>query len=67
MATMPRFTLVVGNRAYSRWSLRAYLCVKRAAPGTREVQIDLAGAGSAAAYEKVREGARARRRAARRR
>ena len=60
-ASSPRFTLVVGNRAYSSWSLRAWLCVKKATrcarhgQTLREVQVDLAGAGSAAAYETLRQ------------
>ena len=60
MSPQPRFTIVVGNRAYSSWSLRAWLCVRRATQGdkrslVKDIQIDLAGAGSAAAYERLRE------------
>lgn len=44
----PRFKLVIGNKAYSSWSLRAWLALHRAVgdQGFEECCVELAGAGS---------------------
>ena len=43
-----RFALVIGDKAYSSWSLRAWLALHHAsgAAGFQEINIELAGAGS---------------------
>ena len=46
-----RFKLVLGNRAYSSWSLRAWLALHHAAEDFEEVCVELAGAGSDANRE----------------
>ncbi|MGB6604965.1 MAG: glutathione S-transferase family protein [Steroidobacteraceae bacterium] len=38
---MPQLTLVIGNRNYSSWSLRAWLCMKRAGLAFEEIVIPL--------------------------
>jgi glutathione S-transferase len=38
---VPQLTLVIGNRNYSSWSLRAWLCMKRAGLAFEEVVIPL--------------------------
>ena len=38
---MPEFTLIIGNKNYSSWSLRAWLALKQAAVPFEEVRIPL--------------------------
>ena len=45
---MPRYTLVIGNKAYSSWSLRPWLAMKHAGLVFDEVRIPLYGDGHAA-------------------
>ena len=54
-----RLKIVIGNRAYSSWSLRAWLVLKVAAKkrgfGFEELQVDLAGAGNDDAKRKLQQ------------
>lgn len=58
--TSPRLKLVIGDRAYSSWSLRAWLVLKRAAlaqgsgEGFQEISVELAGAGNDANKEALK-------------
>ena len=47
--TMPRYTLVIGNKNYSSWSLRPWLLMKQAGLAFDEVRIPLYTPGSKAA------------------
>ena len=42
----PRYTLVIGNKNYSSWSLRLWLLMKQSGIAFDEVRIPLYGAGS---------------------
>lgn len=46
---MPEITLVIANKNYSSWSLRAWLCLKHAGVPFREVRIGLDEPGTRAA------------------
>ena len=37
---MPEFTIYIGNKNYSSWSLRAWLMLKQTRAAFREVVID---------------------------
>ena len=43
---MPSYTLVIGNKNYSSWSLRAWLLMKQSGLGFQEVRVPLYVAGS---------------------
>ncbi|HTS55448.1 MAG TPA: glutathione S-transferase family protein [Burkholderiales bacterium] len=49
---MPRYTLVIGNRNYSSWSLRAWLLMKHSGIGFEEVRVPLYVAGYKAALRR---------------
>ena len=38
---MPNLILVIGNKAYSSWSLRAWLLMKQAGIGFEEIRLSL--------------------------
>jgi glutathione S-transferase len=43
---MPRYTLVIGNKNYSSWSLRPWLLMKQAGIAFDEIRVALYGEGS---------------------
>jgi glutathione S-transferase len=43
---MPQYTLVIGNKNYSSWSLRSWLLMKHSGIPFEEIRIPLYGAGS---------------------
>ena len=46
--------LIIGDKSYSSWSLRAWLALRRSGLVFDEINIELAGAGSDAMREKIR-------------
>ena len=53
MASQP-LKLIIGDKSYSSWSLRAWLALKRSGLAFEEINIELAGAGSDEMREKIR-------------
>ena len=54
----PRYTLVIGNKNYSSWSLRPWLLMKQSGIAFDEVRIPLYGAGSKEEIRNIRRRAR---------